>query len=120
MYNPDAYSDCEKQIGRREDKPFIGPVAPSLCPACATKHGEQQCWGHQCTCSCNQQTGHISTAEIYAQAGVPFGESLRRCADALKQIETSLAPHLEPVEMEELADEPGPQIENFFGADRYV
>jgi hypothetical protein len=68
----------------------------------------------------NKNTGHISTAEIYAGAGVPFGESLRRCADALKQIETSLAPHLEPVEQEELLDEPGPQIENFWGGSRYV
>ena len=41
-------------------------------------------------------TGHISTAEIYAGAGVPFGQSLRRCADALKQIEASLEPHLLP------------------------
>jgi hypothetical protein len=65
----------------------------------------------------SKRTGHISTAEIYAGAGVPFGQSLRRCADALKQIEASLEPHLE---QEELLDEPGPQIENFFGADRYV
>jgi hypothetical protein len=62
-------------------------------------------------------TGHISTAEIYARAGVPFGESLRRCADALKQIEASLEPHLE---QEELLDEPGPQIENFWGCERSI
>jgi hypothetical protein len=86
-----------------------------------------------------KRTGHISTAEIYAEARVPFGESLRRCADALKRGLDSLAPHLEPRkclmdgsdcgstlcppaedEQEELLDEPGPQIENFFGADRYV
>jgi hypothetical protein len=67
-----------------------------------------------------KRTGHISTAEIYAGAGVPFGESLRRCADALKQIEASLAPHLEPAEQEELLDEPGPQIEEVWGAQRYV
>jgi hypothetical protein len=64
-----------------------------------------------------KNTGHISTAEIYAGAGVPFGESLRRCADALKQIEASLEPHLE---QEELLDEPGPTLENYWGGSRYV
>jgi hypothetical protein len=68
----------------------------------------------------SKNTGHISTAEIYARAGVPFSESLRRCADALKQIEVSLAPHLEPDEQEELLDEPGPQIESYWGCDRRV
>jgi predicted RNA-binding Zn-ribbon protein involved in translation (DUF1610 family) len=81
-------------------------------------------------------TGHISTAEIYAGAGVPFGESLRRCADALKQIEASLAPHLEPEKGDTcpdcgetifrdgscgcVADELGPQVEEVWGTQRYV
>lgn len=27
-------------------------LLPKICPACATKHGEQQCWGNGCTCPC--------------------------------------------------------------------
>ena len=68
----------------------------------------------------SKNTGHISTAEIYARAGVPFGESLRRCADALKQIEASLTPHLEPDKQEELLDEPGPDIVEYWGAPRQI
>lgn len=49
-----------------------------------------------------------------------FAESMMRCAAALKKIEALLYPKPEPEEQEELLDEPGPQIENFFGADRYV
>ena len=51
MYNPDAYSPCEKQMGRRENKPF--PVAPALCRPCAMRD-HQDCWGKQCSCSCNK------------------------------------------------------------------
>jgi len=71
-----------------------------------------------------KRTGHISTAEIYAGAGVPFGESLRRCADALKRLNEATTEHLEyereVAEPEELLDEPGPQIEEVWGAQRYV
>lgn len=52
MYNPDAYSDCMKQMGRREPDTFIGPVAPALCRPCFA--GDHDCcWGKQCSCSCN-------------------------------------------------------------------
>lgn len=30
-------------------------LLPVICPACATKHGEMECWGHQCECSCRKE-----------------------------------------------------------------
>jgi hypothetical protein len=80
MYNPDAVSDCMKQMGRREPDTFIGPAAPTICPACAFKHGEQQCWGHQCSCPCNQPT---------------FASGAARTQAILDRFAAALARHLE-------------------------
>lgn len=35
-------------------------LLPKICPACATKHGEQQCWGQGCECACTKETTNVS------------------------------------------------------------
>ena len=49
-----------------------------------------------------------------------FAESMLRCAAALKKMEELLYPKPEPEEQEELLDEPEPQLESYWGVDRYV
>jgi hypothetical protein len=49
-----------------------------------------------------------------------YAEAQKRLKRVLEDAVARCQPHLEPDEQEELLDEPGPQIENFFGADRYV
>lgn len=72
MFNPDAYSDCMKQMGRRDPNEPPAPAIPHVygtlvCPPCV-KH-EDQCWGGICECECNSTFAKLEENERDSQAG---------------------------------------------------
>jgi hypothetical protein len=53
-----AKHDIHSAVSSEEISEVMGlaelGLLPKICPACATKHGEQQCWGHGCQCACEE------------------------------------------------------------------
>jgi len=85
---------------------------------CMARIGESQC-----TLPKGHVGLHLDGSDGFTWAGT-YAESLRRAAAALERLNEATTEHLdyerEVAEQDELLDEPGPQIEEVWGSQRYV